>query len=110
MSVQGRWYEFTREKILAIPSDLMGIYAIADKNKIPVYIGKSETNIRGRLLSHLSKNKCCKINGKYFKYILTDTFEDAEQRESEAVHIHMRKYNKRPICLKRFPLLYYTLF
>jgi hypothetical protein len=111
MPVEGRWYEFTREKILALESDLVGIYTISDNDKIPVYIGSSrESNIRGRLLSHLSKNECCKINGRYFKYSLAGDSEDAEQMEAKAVFAHMRKHNKRPICLKRFPRLYFDLF
>jgi len=106
MPTENRWYEFTREKIIILQDNLSGIYYIADKGKIPVYIGKSDTDIRGRLLVHLN-NKCCKTQGKYFKVTLAKMFENPEDMEAQAGIIHARKYKKPPICSDKRPLLYH---
>jgi hypothetical protein len=105
MPVENRWYEFNRDNILTLEAGMLGIYKIGDINKIPVYIGSStspQTNIRGRLSSHLRNKRCPK--GKYFQYTLADRFEDPKQMEAKAIFSHARKYKKLPIYIKAFPL------
>ena len=50
---------YTREEVRNLPSDRCGLYALWLTNYAPeatecLYVGKSETSIRERLLSHLS--------------------------------------------------------
>jgi hypothetical protein len=105
MPVQGRWYEFTHERILTLEGDLAGVYYIANKDKLVIYIGKSERNIRGRLLTHLD-SRCIKINGGiYFRYVLANG-DDPKYMETLAIMLHDKKYHQWPICVRKRYLLY----
>jgi len=104
MPVENRWYEFNSKQVLALPHDMLGIYFLADKSKVSVYIGSSEkSSIRSRLISHLRNNRCPKA--KYFKYTLSRIFDNPKQMEAQAIFKHARKYKRLPIYIKAFPRL-----
>jgi hypothetical protein len=104
MPVEKRWYEFSRENVLEMPKDMLGIYFLGDKDKTPVYIGSSKrSDIRARLMAHLRNKRCPKA--KYFKYEVAGTFDEPTQMESRAILLHVRKYKKFPIYIKAYPRL-----
>lgn len=105
MPVEGRWYEFTRDKVTELSKGMLGIYFLSDKKKIPVYIGSSaRSSIRGRLMEHLRENRCPKA--KYFKYTIAGAFDSPKQMERHAIESHVRKYKNFPIYIKAYPRPY----
>jgi hypothetical protein len=98
MPIIKKWTLFNRENINRIPSGVCGMYEIANRDKILIYRGSSDSNtgIKSRLLAHLVNRRF--PSARYFRYSEAgwlDTGLDMEAR-------HTRRAGK-PKYMKRTP-------
>ena len=58
MPIRSKWIPFKLKDIQALPLNQSGVYEIGKSDgDLVLYIGKSETCIRSRLLTHKEKSK-----------------------------------------------------
>lgn len=58
MPIKADWIEFKLENIKTLALNESGVYEVGkQKGNMVLYIGKSDTSIRGRLLDHKEKTK-----------------------------------------------------
>lgn len=87
LMIKGRWIKFKSEQLKTVPN-VFGVYAIADENKITLYIG--EGKLKARLQAH--KRKDTFANAVFYKFEKTGSKLRCQQRE-RALHREFKKKN-----------------
>jgi excinuclease UvrABC nuclease subunit len=78
--------------IHGLPSNIKGVYIMMDENNEPIYIGRSNDSIRGRLIHHFKT----KFSMEYvfeIQIIVLESQEEIEQLETQLISTHKPKYN-----------------
>jgi hypothetical protein len=106
MPIAKRWTLFNRDNIAKIPNGLCGMYEIADRNKVIIYRGSSDSEIgvKSRLSFHLRTRKF--PSAKYFRYSEADWIDTG--LDMEARHTHRagkpKRMKRAPVHRDFFPL------
>jgi len=105
MPVAKRWSRFTRDNVNRIPKGICGIYEIANKNKVIIYRGSSDSQlgVKGRLTNHLLNRRF--PSAMYFRYASTGFFETGLDMEARHTRRQILKTGKKPKRMKRVPHL-----
>jgi len=87
------WLEFNEGNIRRYPPKGPGVYALSDASKNLIYYGSSG-NLEQRLLEQLTNpvNSCVRSRAKYFKYLKTNTEDEARELEKKLIDA------ERPPC------------
>lgn len=49
------WTAFTREEVLKVPANMLGVFQLARGEANIAYVGRADDDLRARLLEHLEK-------------------------------------------------------
>ena len=108
MPINRVWHSFAREVIKVLP-DKAGVYELGDAKGEVVYIGSSNTSVRGRLLKHKERTRFMHV--KCFRFQRADPFFD-EPRKLERKHCELfrkRHNGTLPRLQERSPSKPWTL-
>jgi len=98
MPIKAKWIEFKKEIIENLALKESGVYEIGKaKGDVVLYIGKSDTSIRSRLLLHKGKTDFTICT--HFRKRKTDP-DDAAKAEDKLLTIYEKQYGKRPLLNK----------
>ena len=98
MPIKSKWTPFTKVVIDVLPMNEAGVYELGKtKGDLVLYIGKSDTSIRSRLLDHKEKSKF-KIC-THFRKRRTDP-NDAIEAEKRLLLAHKKQFGKLPLLNK----------
>lgn len=103
MPIRKRWSRFTRENVLKLP-DNRGAYELANRDKRIIDTGGSDdfsVGVRGRLLSHLNKNKY--PTARYFRCEFASFFKSGIKMEASHGKKFVKKHSRKPRYTKRLP-------
>lgn len=99
MPIKNRWFPFKKPDIEDLPMRSCGVYEVgkARGNKV-LYVGKSVSSIRARLLTHKAKidfQECT-----HFRIQRTTYPEDADRLEKQLLTQYIKRYGVRPLINK----------
>lgn len=98
MPIKSKWIPFKKETIKALPLNQSGVYEVGKAEEdIVLYIGKSDTCIRARLLDHKEKTKFQKCT--HFRKQKTDP-DEAVRVERKLQLAYKKRYGKLPLLNK----------
>lgn len=96
MPIKAKWYNFNQA---TIAPEVPGVYEIGyESNGLVVYIGKSGTSIRTRLVLHTKRKDMG--NATHFRFRKTN---DAEVAERKLLLEYKKQYGKYPRFNKNLP-------
>lgn len=90
MPIRNVWRPFTKGSIKASASEEAGVYEIGDAKGEVVYIGKSETSIKSRLLKHKEKSRF--RLAKQFRFMPVKYPKDPEEIENKLCEAYKKKH------------------
>jgi len=95
LPIKNKWFPFTKPVIEDLPMRSCGVYEVgkARGNKV-LYIGKSVSSIRSRLITHKAKiefQECTHFRMKRITYP-----EDADKLEKQLLIQYIKRYGIRP--------------
>ena len=94
MPLKTKWTPFKMDVIRALPRYQSGVYEVGKAvGDLVLYIGRSESCIRGRLLSHKEKTKFRSCT--HFRKSQTLPY-DAKYGERKLIEAYERKHGKLP--------------
>lgn len=94
MPIKAKWVLFKKEIIENLAMKESGVYEIGKaRGDVVLYIGKSDTSIRSRLLDH--KEKTAFTVCTHFRKRRTDP-DDAGKAEDKLITEYEKRYGKRP--------------
>ena len=95
MPIRNKWLLFKDTVIQDLPMRCSGVYEVgkARGNKV-LYIGKSRSSIRSRLLTHKAKIEFQECT--HFRMKKTIYPEDADKQEKQLLIQHVKRYGIKP--------------
>jgi len=94
MPIKAIWTPFTKAVIQALSINEAGVYEIGKaRGNVVLYIGKSDTSIRSRLLNHKEKTRFRACT--HFRKRRTNP-DDASDAERRLLLAYKKQYNKLP--------------
>lgn len=101
MPIKAKWIPFKKEVIEALSPTETGVYEIGTaRGNVVSYIGRSETSIRSRLLSH--KEKVAFVACTQFRKRKTHP-DDAAKAEAKLLSDFKKKHGRYPKLNKNKP-------
>ena len=94
MPIKAKWIPFTRTYIEALALQESGVYEVGRQlGNVVLYIGKSDTSVRSRLLDHKEKTRFRACTHFRKRRTSPDT---ATKAEDKLLSEHKKRYGKYP--------------
>ncbi len=99
MPIKAEWVEFTQTNIKYLGMNDAGVYEVGKKRgDVVLYIGKSTSSIRSRLLTHKAKTNFSSCT--HFRFQRT---QDADAREKRLSDEYKKRFGEKPPLNKSEP-------
>lgn len=84
-------YRYNRESVSSFAPESIGVYYCLNSNRTALYVGKSTTSIRDRLLCHLRDDNWSDV--ALFGYKICSNWQEATNHEATEIERLKPKYN-----------------